>query len=97
MTTFPGHNPLLEIRFVVPFDHIKAEHVEPAVEELLRDAQAQLEKIAGETGPRTWENTMAALDRMTERLDWAMNVVRHLESVATYPEWRAAYTRSNRR
>jgi oligopeptidase A len=93
MTTFPGHNPLLEIRFVVPFDHIKAEHVEPAVEELLRDAQAQLEKIAGETGPRTWENTMAALDRMTERLDWAMNVVRHLESVATYPEWRAAYNK----
>ena len=28
---------------------------------------------------------------MTERLEYAMNVVRHLESVATTPELRAAF------
>ena len=33
---------------------------------------------------------MTALDEMTEPLDYAMSVVRHLESVATYPELRAA-------
>ena len=32
---------------------------------------------------------MRALDDLTEPLDWAMGVVRHLESVATYPELRA--------
>ena len=34
---------------------------------------------------------MHALDRLTEPLDYAMGVVRHLESVATYPELRAAF------
>jgi oligopeptidase A len=34
---------------------------------------------------------MQALDTLTEPLDWAMGVVRHLESVATYPELRAAF------
>ena len=34
---------------------------------------------------------MRALDLLTEPLDYAMGVVRHLESVATYPELRAAF------
>ncbi len=84
-------NPLLEINFQIPFDHIRAEHVEPAVNQLLADAQARLEAIAKEQAPRTFDNTMRALDGMTERLDFAMSVVKHLESVATYPELRAAY------
>ena len=31
-------NPLLEIQFRVPFNQIEAAHVEPAVDELLTDA-----------------------------------------------------------
>jgi oligopeptidase A len=34
---------------------------------------------------------MELLDRLTEPLDFAMAVVRHLEGVATYPELRAAF------
>src|SRR5437764_844774 len=34
---------------------------------------------------------MRSLDILTESLDYAMGVVRHLESVATYPELRAAF------
>ena len=84
-------NPLLEINFQIPFDRIRAEHVEPAIHKLVADAQARLGAIAAENSPRTFENTMLALDHMTERLDFAMSVVKHLESVATYPELRAAY------
>jgi oligopeptidase A len=84
-------NPLLEIHFRVPFDRIRAEHVEPAAAELIRDARERLEGIASAPGGRTWENTMHALDGLTERLDYAIGVVRHLESVATYPELRAAF------
>ena len=43
------------------------------------------------TGERTYDDTMRALDELTEPLDYAMGVVRHLESVATYPELRAAF------
>ncbi len=41
--------------------------------------------------PRTYESVLLALDRATDPLDYAMTVVRHLESVATTPELRAAY------
>jgi oligopeptidase A len=78
-------NPLLEVQFRVPFDKIKAEYVEPAIDQLLADASSQLEKTIASERP------LHALDTMTERLDYAMNVVRHLESVATTPELRAAY------
>jgi oligopeptidase A len=84
-------NPLLQIQSRVPFDRVRAAHVEPAIQELLQDAQARLEAIAAAAGPRTYDNTMRALDEMTDRLDYALGVVRHLESVATYPELRAAY------
>jgi oligopeptidase A len=84
-------NPLLEVRFRIPFDGIRAEHVEPAVRALLEDAVRRREDLAGLDGARTFDNTMLALDALTERLDYAMAVVKHLESVATYPELRDAY------
>lgn len=84
-------NPLLQLSFKVPFDRIRAEHVQPAIGELLREAQARIDALAANTAPRTFDNTLMALDTITEPLDEAMSVVRHLESVATYPELRAAY------
>jgi oligopeptidase A len=78
-------NPLLEISFRVPFDQIRAEHVEPAMDELLADAARRLDETIASERP------LQALDVMTERLDYAMSVVRHLEGVATTPELRAAH------
>jgi len=80
-------NPLLEIKFRVPFDKIRADDVEPAIDELLTDAAQRLEGTVASSHP------LQALDVMTERLDYAMSVVRHLESVATTPELRAAYNK----
>ena len=78
-------NPLLEIQFRVPFDKIEASHVEPAIDQLLADANTRLEATIASERP------LHALDVMTEKLDFAMSVVRHLESVATTPELRAAH------
>ncbi|HUD98637.1 MAG TPA: M3 family metallopeptidase [Bryobacteraceae bacterium] len=84
-------NPLLQLSFRIPFDRIRAEHVQPAIGELLREARARIDALAADTAPRTFDNTLMALDTITEPLDEAMSVVRHLESVATYPELRTAY------
>ena len=64
-------NPLLQISFTIPFDQIRAEHVEPAIAQLIADARARIEAIAAFDGPRTYENTMHALDHATEPLDIA--------------------------
>ncbi len=84
-------NPLFELQFKIPFDRIRAEQVEPAVAELLRQSQAKLEAIIADKRPRTYENTLKALENISRNLDYAMGVTGHLESVATYPELRTAY------
>ncbi len=83
-------NPLLLPQFDIPFDKIQAQHVEPGLDELVEKAKLNIDRIIKQPSPRTWNNTMAAYDVATEGLDWAIAIVRHLESVATTPEMRAA-------
>ena len=90
-STTTAANPLLTLDFHIPFDQIRASHVEPAVAALIREARARVENLSSERAARNFDNTMKVLDELTEPLDCAMAVVRHLESVATYPELRAAY------
>jgi len=86
-------NPLVHEQFHIPFHEIAAAHVEPAVDELLAIAEAELREIVDlpRGTPRTRQNTLDAFEDMGRGLDWAMGVVGHLESVATSPELRAAY------
>ncbi|MBI3208089.1 MAG: M3 family metallopeptidase [Candidatus Solibacter usitatus] len=84
-------NPLTEIQNPIPFHLITPGHVESAIDQLLGEASQAIENIAGLTSPRTYENTLAAFDGATEKLDHATTLVRHLEAVATSPELRAAH------
>jgi oligopeptidase A len=84
-------NPLIQLGFEIPFDQIEAAHVEPAVDALLASAQAAVDAIAASDEPRTYANTLGALEEATELLERAMTVVDHLESVATTDALRAAY------
>ena len=84
-------NPLTEIQFQIPFDQIKAEHVEPAIDQLLAEAQSGLEGLADDTNERTFANTLLALEGLTDKLEFAMGVVGHLEGVRTTPELRTVY------
>lgn len=84
-------NPLLDEThsFDIPFDRVRAEHIEPAIDALVADAQRRVDAIA--TAPRTHAHTLDALEKATEKLEVAITVAGHLESVATTPEIRAAY------
>jgi oligopeptidase A len=84
-------NPLLVERFPIQFDAVKAEHVEPAIKLLLEQVNARLNALGNPETPRTYKDILLALDQMTEPLDFAMALVRHLESVVTTPELRAAH------
>ncbi|MGP8247868.1 MAG: M3 family metallopeptidase [Bryobacteraceae bacterium] len=91
MAFLTADNPLRGIPFRIPFDRIRAEHVQPAVTRMLEEARARRAALASGNGERTYDNTLGALDTLTEPLDLAMGVVRHLEAVSTYPELRAAH------
>jgi len=86
-----SENPLLSITFHIPFDRVRAEHVEPGIRELIGLSQGQIDKIVQDGAPRSFDNTMLALENSTESLDYALAVVRHLESVSTTPALRAAW------
>ncbi len=86
----PLDNPLLQQAFPIPFDKVRAEHVEPAIGELLTRMKQRVDDLAA-VYDRDYESIFAAYDRLTDPLDYAMQVIGHLEAVATYPELRAAY------
>ena len=84
-------NPLLIQRIPIQFSAVKAEHIEPAVYLLLDQMKRRLHDISEPGVPRTFRDIVLALDTITEPLDFAMSVVRHMESVVTTPELRNAY------
>jgi oligopeptidase A len=84
-------NPLIQLGFEIPFDEIEAQHVVPATDALLANAQAAIDAIDADQGSRTYANTLGALEAATEMLERAMTVVGHLESVATSDALRDAY------
>ncbi len=85
-------NPLLDLGFPIPFDRIRAEHVEPGLRALVAEARARLAALVADTRPRTFETTLGALEAATEPLELAVELVEHLEGVATTPELRAAWS-----
>ncbi len=84
-------NPLLDLQFHVPFDRIEPSNVPPAIHQLLQEADENLRSIEDCQAPRSYQNTLRALDHATEKLEVAMTAVGHLESVANTPELRVAY------
>ena len=61
-------NPLLSDAYRIPFHRIRAEHVEPGIRQALAEAQREIDALAADTAPPTWENTVGRLDRAVERL-----------------------------
>ena len=84
-------NPLLDFSDAPLFDSIQPEHVSPAVDVLLAEAQASLEKVTAQDFPASWMGISAQLDVATEKLGRAWGAVSHLNAVADTPELRAAY------
>ena len=84
-------NPLMRMEFRIPFSRIQAADVEPAIARLLEDAKTKVDAVAAVDAPRTYDNTLEALEMATEHLEYASGIVRHLESVATTAELRAAH------
>ena len=87
----PTSNPLLDFSGLPRFAEIRPEHVGPAVETVIAEADAALETATGDAIPAEYGALSAVLDVATERLSRAWGTVNHLNGVADTPELRAAY------
>ncbi|PNY82163.1 M3 family metallopeptidase [Deinococcus koreensis] len=85
----PSANPLLNLGFKIPFDQIRPEHAESAVDTLLALTAGKLEHLAA-APDRGFQNFMADLDTLTEQLDTVNTIVSHLDGVVTSDDWKAA-------
>ena len=84
-------NPLLAITDLPAFDRIATEHVAPAVDALLADAEQALETVTAPDFPADWTAISRVLDVSTDRFGRAWGAVSHLNSVADTSALRAAY------
>lgn len=85
------NNPLCDFQDLPRFAHIQAAHVTPAIEHLLAQARACIERVATDTDAPTWDNFIAPQTDVHEQLQRAWGVVGHLNAVVNNPQWREAY------
>ncbi|WP_331344132.1 oligopeptidase A [Cellvibrio sp. UBA7661] len=87
-------NPLLASHLLPLFSAIKAEHVTPAISELIEQGRAQLAQLLANVTQPTWDSLVAPLEEQGDKLDQAWAPVSHLHSVSNSDELRKAYTES---
>ncbi len=85
------NNPLLDIAGLPAYDAVKPEHVVPAIESLLADAEQALQAVTQPDFPADWQAIARTLDVSTEKLGLAWSMVTHLQAVMDTPDLRAAY------
>jgi len=82
-------NPLLDFSGLPRFAELKPEHVAPAVDKLLAEGRATIERVT--VAPVTWESFVAPLEDSNERIGRAWGQVSHLHAVLDSPELRDVY------
>src|SRR5436190_6357304 len=68
-----------------PFDKIKDEHFQPALEKGITEEEKEAEGIAKQTAKPTFENTIVALEKMGELLDRTRRVLSNFTGANTNP------------
>ncbi|HIE54023.1 MAG TPA: oligopeptidase A, partial [Chromatiaceae bacterium] len=84
-------NPLLEFERLPPFSRIRPEHVEPAIERLIADNRAGVDRLLSEVSEPDWFNFIEPMEEMEERLSRAWSPVSHLHAVMDSDPLRQAY------
>lgn len=93
MTAQPdaSNNTLLDFSGLPRFDAITPTDVQPAINLLLANNRALVERLTSDEIPATWSTFAAPLADEIEQLSRAWGIVGHLHSVNDIPEWREAY------
>src|SRR3989441_2374333 len=82
-------NPLLDFSGLPRFTELKPQHVAPAVDQLLADGRATVERVLA--AAVAWDSFVRPLEDANERIGRAWGQVAHLHAVLDSPELREAY------
>ena len=84
-------NPLLENQALPAFRRVKPEHIESAIDQLLKEYRILLQILLEQPGKHTWESLFRPLEDKEDQLQRAWSTVRHLHSVADNEALRRAH------
>ncbi len=84
------NNPLLTDDLLPRFDHVRTEHMEPAVDQILSENRMKISQIAQQDDP-TWETLAQPMQATEDRLERAWSVISHLNGVMNSDELRQVY------
>ena len=84
-------NPLLNFSGLPQFAETRAEHVAPAVDQLLAENRALIATLLADASASGWDGFLQPLEDANERLSRAWGQVSHLNAVMNSAEFRAAY------
>jgi peptidyl-dipeptidase Dcp len=76
-----------------PFDRVRPEDFEPAFEAAMREHRAELDAIAGQSAPPSFDNTIAAFDRSGPLLSRLLGLFHNLCASETSPALQAVQRR----
>lgn len=84
------NNPLLEKFSLPPFQAIKPEHIEPAIDHILVQNRSTLAEVLQQNN-YSWENLMAPLENLEDHLSKIWSIASHLNAVVNSEALRQIY------
>jgi oligopeptidase A len=84
-------NPLLDYQYLPPYQHIKPEHVQPAIDTVLADNREALSKLLAANKTYTWDTLLQPLEDLQDKINHAWSPVSHLNAVINSEALREAH------
>ncbi len=88
------NNPLLETNELMPFDRIKPEHIDSALDVLLENAYAAFATVTDTSFVANWTEIDRVFGVAAEKVSAVWGAISHLNSVADTPELREKYNKN---
>lgn len=83
-------NPLLTDFLYPPFSQIKPEHIQPALEQALRESRELIERLSAQAHP-TWASLVAPLEAADDKISRIWSPVSHMNAVVSQDALREAH------
>src|SRR6056297_2127530 len=84
------NNPLLTDDLLPRFDHIRVEHMEVAIDQILSENRMKIGQIAQQDDP-TWDTLAQPMQSLENKMENAWSVISHLNGVMNSDELRTVY------
>ncbi|MEH6454997.1 MAG: M3 family metallopeptidase, partial [Cocleimonas sp.] len=84
-------NPLLDIADLPNFPEINANHIEPALDKLLKASRELTESLLKDNSEYTWDNLIEPLEKSDNQLERMWSPISHMNGVVNTTELRDAY------